>query len=145
MQTLAITQGDSAGIGPEIIAKAFRDAPQLLRGCFVVGDVATLRRGAQAIVRPGQPDLPVAQIATPAEALDVPPRAVPVLQLPGIPGPAPWGVVSAVYGGAVHPTAEGHAAMADAALVAARSVLGLGANASVSSEPLAPLTTSPAQ
>ena len=31
----------------------------------------------------------------------------------------------AVYGGAVHPTAEGHAAMADAAVVAARKVLTL--------------------
>ncbi|GAO26726.1 4-hydroxythreonine-4-phosphate dehydrogenase [Alicycliphilus sp. B1] len=41
---LAITQGDPAGIGPEIVAKAFRDAPQDLRGCFVVGDLATLRR-----------------------------------------------------------------------------------------------------
>ena len=29
---------------------------------------------------------------------------------------ATWGVASAVYGGAIHPTAEGHAAMADAAL-----------------------------
>jgi hypothetical protein len=29
---------------------------------------------------------------------------------------ATWGVLSAVYGGAVHPSAEGHAAMADAAL-----------------------------
>jgi hypothetical protein len=38
---------------------------------------------------------------------------------------ATWGVVSAVYGGAVHPTAEGHAAMADAALVEASRVLGL--------------------
>jgi hypothetical protein len=55
---------------------------------------------------------------------------------------ATWGVVSAVYGGAVHPTAEGHAAMADAALAAARGVPGLGAAASsVSSEPLAPLGT----
>jgi hypothetical protein len=36
-----------------------------------------------------------------------------------------WGLLSAVYGGAVHPTAEGHAAMADAALAAARTVLGL--------------------
>jgi lysophospholipase L1-like esterase len=36
-----------------------------------------------------------------------------------------WGVLSAVYGGAIHPSAEGHAAMADAALVAARSLLGL--------------------
>jgi hypothetical protein len=53
---------------------------------------------------------------------------------------AMWGVVSAVYGGAVHPTAEGHAAMADAAVAAARQVLGLGAAAiSVNSEPLAPL------
>ena len=36
-----------------------------------------------------------------------------------------WGVASAVYGGAVHPTAQGYAAMADAALPAARHVLGL--------------------
>jgi hypothetical protein len=36
-----------------------------------------------------------------------------------------WGVMSAVYGGAIHPTAEGHAAMADAALAASRDVLGL--------------------
>ena len=53
---------------------------------------------------------------------------------------ATWGVVSAVYGGAVHPTAEGHAAMADAALAASRQVLGLGgATSSVSTEPLSPL------
>jgi len=38
---------------------------------------------------------------------------------------ATWGLLSAVYGGAVHPTAEGHAAIADAALPAARRVLGL--------------------
>lgn len=49
-----------------------------------------------------------------------------------------WGVLSAVYGGAVHPTAEGYAAMADAALPVARAVLGLPAPAAVSSEPLPP-------
>lgn len=38
---------------------------------------------------------------------------------------ATWGATSAVYGGAIHPTAEGHAAMADAALPAVRQVLGL--------------------
>jgi hypothetical protein len=38
---------------------------------------------------------------------------------------ASWGVLSAVYGGAIHPTAQGHAAMADAALPAVRAVLGL--------------------
>ena len=40
---IVITLGDPAGIGPEIIAKAFRDAPDTVRGCFVAGDVATLR------------------------------------------------------------------------------------------------------
>src|SRR5256885_972982 len=38
---------------------------------------------------------------------------------------ATWGTLSAVYGGALHPTAEGHAAMADAALPAIREVLAL--------------------
>jgi hypothetical protein len=42
---------------------------------------------------------------------------------------ATWGVLSAVYGGAVHPTAEGHAAMADAVVPAAEQVLRLGAGA----------------
>ncbi|HNM39023.1 MAG TPA: 4-hydroxythreonine-4-phosphate dehydrogenase PdxA, partial [Giesbergeria sp.] len=74
LRPLAITQGDPAGIGPEIVAKAFRDAPELLRGCFAVGDLATLRRAAQCIVRPGQPELPVAQIDAPVQALDMPPR-----------------------------------------------------------------------
>jgi len=95
---LAITQGDPAGIGPEIVAKAFRDAPDDLRGCFVAGDVATLRRAAQAIARPGVPSVPVARIAAPAEALGAPPRCVPVLQLPDMPGPQPWGRVSAEAG-----------------------------------------------
>jgi hypothetical protein len=40
---------------------------------------------------------------------------------------ATWGILSAVYGGAVHPSAEGHAAMADAALPAVASVLQLNA------------------
>jgi lysophospholipase L1-like esterase len=36
-----------------------------------------------------------------------------------------WGITSALYGGAVHPTAEGHAAMADATLPSVRTLLGL--------------------
>ena len=54
---------------------------------------------------------------------------------------ATWGVVSAVYGGAVHPTAEGHAVMADAALAASRRVLGLSAEPTVNAEPLPPPAT----
>ena len=98
MQALAITQGDSAGIGPEIIAKAFRDAPQHMQGCFVVGELDTLRRAAQCIAGPGRPSLPVALIASPEEALATPPRCMPVLVLPGLPGPAPFGVLSADAG-----------------------------------------------
>ncbi|ABM59643.1 4-hydroxythreonine-4-phosphate dehydrogenase PdxA [Verminephrobacter eiseniae] len=113
MQTIAITQGDSAGIGPEIVAKAFRDAAAELHGCFVVGDVASLRRAAQALVRPGMPGVPVAQISAPAQALKMPPRCVPVLQLPGIPGPQPWGQVSAAAGRAA----------ADSVVWAARAAL----------------------
>lgn len=55
-----------------------------------------------------------------------------------------WGVVSAVYGGAVHPTAEGYAAMADAALPAVRVVLGLPEPSAISAEPLPPLAPAPA-
>ena len=97
---LAITQGDPAGIGPEIIAKAFRDAPQELRGCFAVGDLATLRRAAHCIERPGQPALPVVLLerAQAARSGALPPRCLPVLQLPGLPGSVPWGAVSADAG-----------------------------------------------
>lgn len=47
---LAITLGDVAGIGPEIVAKALVGHPALRRVCVpvVVGDVGALRRGARA-------------------------------------------------------------------------------------------------
>ena len=77
---IAITLGDAAGIGPEIIAKAFRDAPELTRGCFVVGDLATLRRAARTISAGGIV-LPVALIGSAAEALAMPPRCLPLLQV----------------------------------------------------------------
>lgn len=52
---------------------------------------------------------------------------------------ATWGATSAVYGGAIHPTAEGHAAMADAALPAMRALLELPSVSAIRSEPLAPI------
>ena len=98
MQALAITQGDSAGIGPEIVAKAFRDAPQHMQGCFVVGELDTMRRAAQCIAGPGRPSLPVALVTGTDEALAAPPRCMPVLALPGLPGPASFGALSADAG-----------------------------------------------
>jgi hypothetical protein len=56
---------------------------------------------------------------------------------------ATWGIMSAVYGGAIHPTAEGHAAMADAALPTMRAVLGLQSpEPIVHAEPLPPVNVS---
>jgi nicotinic acid mononucleotide adenylyltransferase len=51
---------------------------------------------------------------------------------------ASWGAMSAVYGGAFHPSAEGHAVMADAALPAVRYVLGLATPPEVIAQPLPP-------
>lgn len=79
MKPIAITLGDPAGIGPEIIAKAFAQAADLTRGTFVVGDIGCVRRGAR-IAAGNRPPLAVAQIETSAEAVDVPPLCIPVLQ-----------------------------------------------------------------
>jgi len=67
------------------------------------------------------------------------PQGLPSSQQPTDIHDATWGVLSAVYGGAVHPSAEGHAAMADAAMPAAARALGLDSAApEVVQEPLPP-------
>ena len=68
------------------------------------------------------------------------PQGLPLSQQPSDIHDATWGILSAVYGGAVHPSAEGHAAMADAALPAAASVLQLDAGVpEVISQPVPPI------
>jgi 4-hydroxythreonine-4-phosphate dehydrogenase len=95
---LAITIGDPAGIGPEIIARAFADSPELTAACFVAGDVACMRRGAAAVAA-GRPPLPVARIESVQEVADVPPRCIPVLQVGAPVDPLPaWGEVSEAAG-----------------------------------------------
>ncbi len=95
---LAITLGDAAGIGPEIIAKAFRDAPELTRGCFVVGDAATLRRATQLIRREGEVAQPLVLLECAQDALKVPPHSLPVLQVEALEAPVPFGQISAQAG-----------------------------------------------
>jgi 4-hydroxythreonine-4-phosphate dehydrogenase len=95
---VAITLGDPAGIGPEIIAKAFRDHPEALQGCFVAGDLASVRRAAGWLQGSGQVGLPVAELVTPEEALAMPPRCVPVLQVVPVQPLVPIGQVSAQAG-----------------------------------------------
>jgi hypothetical protein len=66
------------------------------------------------------------------------PEGLPALLQPSDLHDAIWGIIAAVYGGAVHPTAEGHAAMADAALPAIRETLGLAtAETPIRSAPVA--------
>jgi 4-hydroxythreonine-4-phosphate dehydrogenase len=98
MKPVAITMGDAAGIGPEIIVKAFRDWPELTRGCFVAGDLASMRRAAQAIRGTHDVDFPLVVIETPLEALAMPPRCLPLLQVAELPQPPQWGQVSAAAG-----------------------------------------------
>ncbi|CAN7594424.1 4-hydroxythreonine-4-phosphate dehydrogenase PdxA [Variovorax sp. LjRoot290] len=96
---IAITLGDPAGIGPEIIVKSFRDAPGITQGCFVAGDVDTVRRAAQALAAPGSPALPVALIDAPADLAAMPPRCIPVLQAASPPpSPIALGEISAAAG-----------------------------------------------
>jgi lysophospholipase L1-like esterase len=71
------------------------------------------------------------------------PQGLPSSMQPSDIHDATWGVLSAVYGGAVHPSAEGHAAMADAVLGAVANVLKLDAVPEVVSEPTAPVATAP--
>ena len=115
MKPIAITMGDPAGIGPEIVAKAYAQAPELTQGTFVVGDLACMRRGAQVAAREGQPPLALAQIDEPGEAAGLPPRCIPVLQAGTPPAQLPpTGQVSA----------EAGRLAADAVVWAAQAALG---------------------
>ena len=98
MKPIALTQGDPAGIGGELIARLYRDHPAELSGCFVVGDLLHLRRSAGAILAPGETSLPIALIDSPAQALDVPPRCIPLLATSTAESVVAWGRVDATAG-----------------------------------------------
>lgn len=80
MKPIAITMGDAAGIGPEIIAKAFVQDPALGRHCFVAGDVQVLRRATALVTNGGFP-APVVSIEFPSDCYQVPIGSLPVLQI----------------------------------------------------------------
>ena len=93
---IVLTPGDPCGIGPEIVARAWCLAPDLTQGCFVAGDVGLMRR-AMALVQ-ATPTFPVCEIQTPEEALQVPPRCLPVLQVVPVAPVLPWGQIDARAG-----------------------------------------------
>ena len=106
---ICITMGDVCGIGPEIIAKLFRT--EQATGCFVLGDVGVMRRAAA--LTGGL--LAVACIDSPADAVDMPPTCVPVLQADALPAGlqgAPLGRIDARAGAAAARCIEQAAALA---------------------------------
>jgi 4-hydroxythreonine-4-phosphate dehydrogenase len=76
---VALTLGDVCGIGPEIVAELFKEPAS--SGCLVVGDVAAMRRAAAWVGNL----LPVAVVEHALDALSLPPRCIPVLQVEGLP------------------------------------------------------------
>ena len=110
MKPILVTMGDAAGIGPEIIAKAYRDHPADVSGCVVVGDVATMRRAAAIVASPLA--LPVAQVDSLADVA-CPPNCIPVLQKCELSAHISIGLVSGLAGQAA----------ADCIVWAARAVL----------------------
>ena len=93
---LAVTPGDPCGIGPEIVARAWLEQPELTRGCFVAGDAGVMRR-ALALLSAAQ-QITVQVIDAPAQALSAPPGYLPVLQVVDAAPELPWGQVDARAG-----------------------------------------------
>jgi len=79
---IAITMGDPAGIGPEIIGKLFREG--LPAPALVVGDEAILRRALDLVA----PDLSIQVLERPA-CLDKP-GLVPLLPVGRLPPDLPF-------------------------------------------------------
>jgi 4-hydroxythreonine-4-phosphate dehydrogenase len=92
MTPTLVTMGDAAGIGPEIVVKAF--AQGQLQACVAVADPAVLRRAGAAMT---------AAVDSPADWRSVPPGCLPVWVPPGLPvglAALPWGRVDARCGAA---------------------------------------------
>lgn len=98
---LVLSMGDPAGIGPEIIARAFRERPGLLRQVVVAGDVATLQR-ALRLTAPeagsAAAALMLAEIRGLSDVPAVPPGCMAVVQACALPRPVALGQVSAEAG-----------------------------------------------
>lgn len=96
---VVLTMGDPAGIGPEIIAKALRQRPELLSRVVIAGDLPTLHN---ALALTGsdseQPDLLPVPVDSLADAVGLPAGRVAVVQACELPRPVPLGRISAEAG-----------------------------------------------
>ena len=113
---IAITMGDAAGVGPEIIVKALAHA-DLYDRCrpLVIGDAARLRRAADLC---GLTSLQVQAVTGPDDARFVPGR-IDCIDLDLIPADLPFGAISAIAGDAAYHYIEKAVALAVAGQVGA--------------------------
>lgn len=94
---LLLTMGDACGVGPEIIVKAHAEGAA--DDCLVVGDPQVLARAARVL----DLMLPLALLASPADAALRPPGSLGVLRPAGLPdglAELPWGRIDARCGAA---------------------------------------------
>lgn len=101
-QHLAITMGDPAGIGPEIIVKAMADAGIRSRArLLVIGSAARLRQAAELVGS----SLRVVTVDGPADAR-FGGDEIDCIDVPGIGTDLPWGELSADAGDAAYRSVE---------------------------------------
>jgi 4-hydroxythreonine-4-phosphate dehydrogenase len=93
---VGITMGDAAGIGPEIIVKAY--AQGLRAPAIVYGDAPTLRRAATLLNLP----IEIVEIPSPAHASEQPGRIEVISASRPLPSGLPWGKTSAEAGQAAY-------------------------------------------
>lgn len=114
---VAVTMGDPAGVGPEVVVKALAraDVRSALRP-VVIGDSARLREavricGVDLAIRPlaevGAPSAPTDRVGADwtsvvAGAAGADAGAIDVLDIGGVPADLPWGVVSPIGGDAAY-------------------------------------------
>jgi 4-hydroxythreonine-4-phosphate dehydrogenase len=112
---VAVTMGDPAGVGPEIIAKTFADPDFHARNrALVVGDAGMLKRAAQLVGLP----LEINEIPEPEDATFTPGTAD-VLQVGELPPDLPFGNLDARAGDAAFRYVEKATGLASAGRVAA--------------------------
>ena len=112
---VAVTMGDPAGVGPEIIAKTFADPDFHARNrALVVGDAGMLKRAAQLVGLP----LEINEIPEPEDAAFTPGTAD-VLQVGELPPDLPFGELDAGAGDAAFRYVEKATGLASAGRVAA--------------------------
>ncbi|MER6013329.1 4-hydroxythreonine-4-phosphate dehydrogenase PdxA [Streptomyces bluensis] len=98
LPVIAVTMGDGAGIGPEVVVPALLH-PDTLRDCrpVVVGDAERLRQAARIV----GVDCTIVPVESPAQAEFTPGR-VNVIDLGLLPADLPWGKLSPKAGDAAY-------------------------------------------